>query len=47
MTNDSPYRPVLQQTLSHALAYLDGLETASVAPTAHAWPNCARDLHAR
>ncbi|MGA7671121.1 MAG: aminotransferase class V-fold PLP-dependent enzyme, partial [Nitrolancea sp.] len=34
MTNDSPYRPVLQQTLSHALAYLDGLETASVAPTA-------------
>ncbi len=34
MTNDSPYRPVLEQTLGHALAYLDELEIASVAPTA-------------
>ena len=30
----SPFRPVLERTLTHTLAYLDGLEHASVAATA-------------
>lgn len=48
MTNDSPCRPVLQQTISHALIHLDGLETASVAPTstlAELWARLARPLN--
>ncbi len=34
MKTNSPYRPVLEQTLGHALAYLDALDSASVVPTA-------------
>jgi glutamate/tyrosine decarboxylase-like PLP-dependent enzyme len=34
MKEKSPYRPVLENTLAHALKYLDGLDKASVSATA-------------
>ena len=34
MKKNSPYRPVLESTLEHALEHLENLERASVAATA-------------
>ncbi len=33
MTKNSPYRPLLETTLSHALNYLENLDQSSVSAT--------------